>query len=107
MTDLPKQTLVLTIWDKDYGKSNDYLGEFEISPVASTLPVGNVTSMFDVTRLLCKLTTADVLITVFSGGLELGWKSKGERLKHWIDVIKFPDHKHEGWHRLGENLITD
>lgn len=27
MTDLPKQTLILTIWDKDYGKSNDYLGE--------------------------------------------------------------------------------
>ncbi|KAK6620624.1 hypothetical protein RUM43_010916 [Polyplax serrata] len=75
MTDLPKQTLVLTIWDKDYGKSNDYL--------------------------------ADVFVTVFPGGLELGWKSKGERLKHWIDVIKFPDHKHEGWHRLGENLITD
>ena len=27
MTDLPKQTLVLSVWDKDYGKSNDYLGK--------------------------------------------------------------------------------
>ncbi|XP_046683642.1 uncharacterized protein LOC124369634 [Homalodisca vitripennis] len=61
MTDLPQQTLVLTVWDKDYGKSNDYLG--------------------------C---------------LELGWKSKGERLRQWVDMIKFPDHKHEGLHNLCE-----
>ncbi|XP_054280188.1 rabphilin-3A isoform X2 [Macrosteles quadrilineatus] len=62
MTDLPQQTLVLTVWDKDYGKSNDYLG--------------------------C---------------LELGCKSKGERLRQWVDMIKFPDHKHEGWHNLCED----
>ncbi|XP_039298032.1 rabphilin-3A [Nilaparvata lugens] len=61
MTDLAMQTLVLTVWDKDYGKSNDYLG--------------------------C---------------LELSCKSKGERLRHWIDMIKFPDHKHEGLHSLCE-----
>lgn len=90
MTDLPKQTLILTVWDKDYGKSNDYLGEmifqrFSISCSRSKI----ITNFF------------------FKGGLELGWKSKGERLKHWIDVIKFPDHKHEGWHRLGEDLIFD
>lgn len=30
MTDLPQQTLVLTVWDKDYGKSNDYLGKIFI-----------------------------------------------------------------------------
>jgi len=28
MTELPKQALEITVWDKDYGKSNDYLGEF-------------------------------------------------------------------------------
>jgi hypothetical protein len=27
MTELPKQALEITVWDKDYGKSNDYLGE--------------------------------------------------------------------------------
>ncbi|XP_075217803.1 rabphilin [Lycorma delicatula] len=59
MTDLPLQTLTLTVWDKDYGKSNDYLGCLEIS---------------------CK--------------------SKGDRLRHWVDMIKFPDHKHEGLHNL-------
>ncbi|GFG37250.1 hypothetical protein Cfor_10943 [Coptotermes formosanus] len=66
MTELPKQALEITVWDKDYGKSNDYLG-----------------------------------------GLQLGWHSKGERLKHWLDMIKFPDHKHEGWHNLGEDLFSD
>ncbi|GLH01752.1 Synaptotagmin 1 [Gryllus bimaculatus] len=66
MTELPKQSLEITVWDKDYGKSNDYLG-----------------------------------------GLELGFHSKGERLKHWVDMIKFPDHKHEGWHNLGEELLGD
>ncbi|XP_047097762.1 rabphilin-3A [Schistocerca piceifrons] len=66
MTDLPKQELEITVWDKDYGKSNDYLG-----------------------------------------GLELSCRSKGERLKHWVDMIKFPDHKHEGWHNLGEELLGD
>ncbi|XP_069680123.1 rabphilin-3A isoform X2 [Periplaneta americana] len=66
MTELPKQALEITVWDKDYGKSNDYLG-----------------------------------------GLQLGWHSKGERLKHWVDMIKFPDHKHEGWHNLGEDMFTD
>ncbi|KAJ9582353.1 hypothetical protein L9F63_003313 [Diploptera punctata] len=66
MTELPKQALEITVWDKDYGKSNDYLG-----------------------------------------GLQLGWHSKGERLKHWVDMIKFPDHKHEGWHNLGEDLLSD
>ncbi|XP_021918829.1 rabphilin-1 isoform X2 [Zootermopsis nevadensis] len=66
MTELPKQALEITVWDKDYGKSNDYLG-----------------------------------------GLQLGWHSKGERLKHWVDMIKFPDHKHEGWHNLGEDMLSD
>ncbi|XP_068087082.1 rabphilin-3A [Anabrus simplex] len=66
MTELPKQSLEITVWDKDYGKSNDYLG-----------------------------------------GLELGWHSKGERLKHWVDMIKFPDHRHEGWHNLCEDMLGD
>ncbi|XP_034236725.1 rabphilin-3A isoform X2 [Thrips palmi] len=59
MTELQQKTLVITVWDKDHGKSNDYLG-----------------------------------------GLELSCLSKGERLRHWVDAIKFPDHKHEGWHQL-------
>jgi hypothetical protein len=28
MTELPKQALEITVWDKDYGKINDYIGEF-------------------------------------------------------------------------------
>uniref|UniRef100_A0A8D8PPI8 Double C2-like domain-containing protein beta n=1 Tax=Cacopsylla melanoneura TaxID=428564 RepID=A0A8D8PPI8_9HEMI len=59
INELSRQSLVVTVWDKDYGKSNDFLG--------------------------C---------------LELCCNSKGERLRHWVDVMKFPDHKHECLHNL-------
>ncbi|XP_072934359.1 rabphilin-3A [Epargyreus clarus] len=58
-TELSRQNLTLTVWDKDYGKPNDFLGS-----------------------------------------LVLGSSSKGRRLKHWMDCIKFPDHRHEQWHSL-------
>ncbi|XP_026728298.1 rabphilin-3A isoform X1 [Trichoplusia ni] len=58
-TELSRQNLTLTVWDKDYGKPNDFLGS-----------------------------------------LVLGASSKGRRLKHWMDCIKFPDHRHESWHSL-------
>ncbi|KAM3963831.1 rabphilin [Aphomia sociella] len=58
-TELSRQNLTLTVWDKDYGKPNDFLGS-----------------------------------------LILGFSSKGRRLKHWMDCIKFPDHRHEQWHSL-------
>ncbi|CAH0685770.1 unnamed protein product [Chilo suppressalis] len=58
-TELSRQNLTLTVWDKDYGKPNDFLGS-----------------------------------------LILGATSKGRRLKHWMDCIKFPDHRHEQWHSL-------
>ncbi|XP_066603749.1 rabphilin-3A isoform X2 [Prorops nasuta] len=61
LTDLTNLTLSLSVWDKDFGKSNDYLG-----------------------------------------GLTLSCNSKGARLRHWIDAIKFPDHRHQGWHNLTE-----
>ncbi|KAL1453671.1 hypothetical protein WDU94_009991, partial [Cyamophila willieti] len=59
INELSQKSLVVTVWDKDYGKSNDFLG--------------------------C---------------LELCCKSKGERLRHWVDVMKYPDRKHEGMHNL-------
>ncbi|XP_048482459.1 rabphilin-3A [Plutella xylostella] len=58
-TELSRQNLTLTVWDKDYGKANDFLGS-----------------------------------------LVLGASSKGRRLKHWMDCIRFPDHRHEQWHSL-------
>nr|XP_037872297.1 rabphilin-3A isoform X2 [Bombyx mori] len=58
-TELSRQNLTLTVWDKDYGKPNDFLGS-----------------------------------------LILGASSKGRRLKHWMDCIKYPDHRHEQWHSL-------
>ncbi|XP_029158179.1 rabphilin-3A isoform X2 [Nylanderia fulva] len=61
LTELMKLTLCLSVWDKDFGKSNDYLG-----------------------------------------GLMLGCGSKGARLRHWVDAIKFPDHHHFSWHNLAE-----
>ncbi|XP_020711675.2 rabphilin-3A isoform X2 [Athalia rosae] len=64
LTDLTSQMLCLSVWDKDFGKSNDYLG-----------------------------------------GLLLSCSSKGERLRQWIDAIKFPDHHHQAWHNLQEDPI--
>ncbi|CAH1112426.1 unnamed protein product [Psylliodes chrysocephalus] len=64
-TELSTQSLYITVYDKDYGKSNDYLG-----------------------------------------GLILGGTgSKGLRLKHWMDMIRYPDHRHEQWHNLTEDIL--
>ncbi|KAG5888086.1 hypothetical protein JTB14_024858 [Gonioctena quinquepunctata] len=64
-TELTSQSLYVTVFDKDYGKSNDYLG-----------------------------------------GLILGGTgSKGLRLKHWMDMIRYPDHRHEQWHNLTEDVL--
>ncbi|XP_049824347.1 rabphilin-3A isoform X2 [Aethina tumida] len=64
-TELYTQSLYITVFDKDYGKSNDYLG-----------------------------------------GLILGGTgSKGQRLKHWLDMIRYPDHRHEQWHNLTEDVL--
>ncbi|KAF5291802.1 hypothetical protein FQA39_LY14290 [Lamprigera yunnana] len=67
LTELSTQSLRVTVWDKDYGKSNDYLGGLVL------------------------------------GGLA----SKGHRLKHWLDMIHYPDHRHECWHNLTEDVDTD
>ncbi|XKL64863.1 hypothetical protein PGB90_004949 [Kerria lacca] len=66
LTDLSRKTLTITVWDKDPGKSNDYLG--------------------------C---------------LELGCNSKGDRLRQWVDMMKYPDHRHEGVHNLSDDLIRN
>lgn len=63
-TELCTQSLYITVYDKDYGKSNDYLGGLVL------------------------------------GGLG----SKGQRLKHWLDMIKYPDHHHKCWHNLSEEI---
>ncbi|KAF5285765.1 hypothetical protein FQR65_LT13044 [Abscondita terminalis] len=67
LTELATQSLCITVWDKDYGKSNDYLGGLVL------------------------------------GGLG----SKGQRLKHWLDMIHYPDHRHECWHNLTEDIQLD
>ncbi|KAK5638153.1 hypothetical protein RI129_012448 [Pyrocoelia pectoralis] len=67
LTELATQNLNVTVWDKDYGKSNDYLGGLVL------------------------------------GGLG----SKGQRLKHWLDMIHYPDHYHEFWHNLTDDTQLD
>ncbi|XP_065334812.1 rabphilin-3A isoform X2 [Cloeon dipterum] len=66
LSELSSKTLVFSVWDKDLGKSDDYLG-----------------------------------------GLELGFSSKGDRLRHWTDTIKFPDRRHERWHNLCGQLVGE
>ncbi|KAL4223051.1 Double C2-like domain-containing protein beta [Mactra antiquata] len=43
----------------------------------------------------------------FIGGVQLGINSKGERLKHWFDALKYPDQKYERWHILSAELIPE
>lgn len=64
-TELATQSLYITVYDKDYGKSNDYLGGLIIG----------------------------------------GTGSKGLRLKQWLDMIRYPDHRHEAWHNLTEDVL--
>ncbi|XP_065579909.1 double C2-like domain-containing protein beta isoform X2 [Artemia franciscana] len=66
ITDLPKQRLEIAVWDKDIGKSDDYIG-----------------------------------------GVMLSLSSKGERLRHWLDALKFPDKNHERWHHLSADVVFE
>lgn len=43
----------------------------------------------------------------FIGGVQLGINSKGERLKHWFDTLKYPDQKYERWHVLSAELVPE
>ncbi|XP_025162069.1 rabphilin-3A isoform X3 [Harpegnathos saltator] len=38
----------------------------------------------------------------YMGGLMLGCGSKGARLRHWIETINSPDHRHLAWHNLAK-----
>ncbi|XP_065934669.1 double C2-like domain-containing protein beta isoform X4 [Magallana gigas] len=64
--ELAKKTLEITVWDRDIGKANDFIG-----------------------------------------GVQLGINAKGQRLKHWYDTLKNPDHKFECWHILAAELIPE
>ncbi|CAE1269120.1 RPH3A [Acanthosepion pharaonis] len=64
--DLSKKTLEVTVWDKDIGKSNDFIG-----------------------------------------GVQLGCHSKGDRLRHWYDMLRNPDKKIEYWHVLSAEMTPE
>ncbi|GAV03979.1 hypothetical protein RvY_14332-2 [Ramazzottius varieornatus] len=64
--DLLKKTLEVTVWDRDYGKANDFIG-----------------------------------------GVQLGINSKGEKLKHWYEMLRNPDTKYEKWHGLVNEEFHD
>ncbi|OQV25295.1 Mitogen-activated protein kinase 14 [Hypsibius exemplaris] len=64
--DLLKKTLEITVWDRDYGKSNDYIG-----------------------------------------GVQMSINSKGEKLKHWYEVLRNPDTAYVKWHGLVDEEFHD
>ncbi|CAM1301594.1 DOC2B (predicted) [Pycnogonum litorale] len=66
LQDLTKRVLILTVWDKDYGKTDDYIG-----------------------------------------GLQLGLRSKGARLWHWLETINNPDRRIERWHNLSSDYVPE
>lgn len=61
-----------------------------------------LTNLLLLLKYLCILGTHARIFLSFSGGLMLGCGSKGARLRHWIDAIKFPDRSHLAWHNLAE-----
>uniref|UniRef100_T1JK29 Rabphilin n=1 Tax=Strigamia maritima TaxID=126957 RepID=T1JK29_STRMM len=66
LQELPNKTVEITVWDKDYGRTNDYIG-----------------------------------------GLQIGIASKGERLRHFLHTIKNPDKRHDRWHHLSSEVLSD
>lgn len=64
--ELAKKTLEITVWDKDIGKANDFIG-----------------------------------------GVQLGLNSKGDRLKHWSDILKKPNQEFNRWHTLLAELTPE
>ncbi|PRD29666.1 UNVERIFIED_CONTAM: Doc2b [Trichonephila clavipes] len=62
--DMAKKTIEVTVWDKDYSKTDSYLG-----------------------------------------GLALNMQSKGDRLRHWLDVVRNPNRRIERWHPLSNVLL--
>ncbi|XP_034937244.1 rabphilin-3A [Chelonus insularis] len=64
LSELTALALIITVWDKDLGKKNDFLGS-----------------------------------------LILGCSSKGARLQHWINMIKYTDHYHHASHELTGNVV--
>ncbi|KAF2354464.1 Zinc finger FYVE/PHD-type [Trinorchestia longiramus] len=57
--ELPKRQLDVRVYDKDVGRSDDFIG-----------------------------------------GLVLGHDSRGPELRHWYDVLQYPDRRHDRWHNL-------
>ena len=54
----------------------------------------------------------DIIITTYcpsalTGGVQLGINSKGERLRHWFNTLKTPDHVYEQWHTLSAEVLPE
>lgn len=79
MTELAQKTLDISVWDKDVGKHDDFIGK-----------------SFRIFLFLPKLHAN----SVFLGGLQLGIQSKGDRLRHWYDCVKNPGSSFQRWHKL-------
>lgn len=92
LTDLSQKSLIITVWDKDPGRSNDYLGIYIyfFKGQSRYLLVNRIIDHF-----------------YFTGCLELGVFSKGDRLRQWLDMMKYPDRRHEGTHNLSEDPIKN
>lgn len=90
LNDLNTLALVLTVWDKDFGKKNDFLGEFK--------------NFLLYIFMKKKITVLFIFnfISFNTGSLVLSCNSKGARLRQWINVMKFPDHQHEASHELSK-----
>ena len=99
--DLLKKTLEVTVWDKDYGKANDFIGENPAGNDVSVCQI-NIVSSLKAFQIIIRSTAYFV-----AGGVHLSINSKGEKLKRWYEMLRNPDTKYEKWHGLVDEEFHD
>ncbi len=65
---------------------------------------------FEHCRMMVVVETKKVCPTVrhlLTGGVQLGVNSKGDRLRHWLNVLQTPDRRHDWWHSLSADVLPD
>jgi hypothetical protein len=99
ITELPKQSLHITVWDKMKGTADEYMGK---SKVEALLYLTRGKPSLHFWEWNVAITKGSPL---FPGGIILGLGSKSVRLQHWTDMMKTTSQFHTRIHFLSANYI--
>lgn len=133
LQDLIGKTLRITVYDKDMGKKDDYIGKYSRDRGNEKLQSSNLTEgLGEIIELHACVTSSNLLraerengiysslifhrdqlqnneknFYSFLGGFELGQSASGDELKHWLLMVKAPEQWIDMWHKLkAENFPT-